>query len=172
MSRQRDIGDFKGRSAWFALLLLAVACGGPASKRDRRLSEIPPGGFSVRVVLSARARSAVREVHASVMVKAYFDGEPRNSAVGVNEEGLVDLGDAQARLDASDTAQFQAIRLTDSQTGRLAGSDYRVLVNVFSVGPGQLNLLACGGVQDRISAIRDKLWTINCGSIGEPGYPR
>lgn len=160
------------RIAWFVLPLCAAVCSGCMTKTDRNQSAVRAGGFSVRVTLSRQARSAVERTHASVVVRAFFDGDPLHKGGAVNDEGLVDLGQSTTKLEASGVAQFTPLALTHSQIALLASLDYRVLVNVYSVRTGEPNLLDCPIVEDRISVLRGKLWTVRCGLIGEPGFPK
>ena len=127
--------------------------------------------FSIAVKLSENAQTKLQSMHESVLVIAYFDGDPLPGRGKYNApmRGVV-LGSDEKLVDANNVATFSDTKISQSHWNDLASKDYYVTVNVVSARKSSKdNLLDCVDPEERISTFAGKSTQVACGLIGEHG---
>ena len=129
----------------------------------------PVPKFSIAVRLSAAAQQRLQEIHESVLVIVYFDGDPLPGQGTYNPPFRdVFLGDDEKLVDAQNVATFDATKISQSGWNRLADKDYFVTVNVVSARKASKdNLLDCSDLEDRLTTFAGKTTSVSCNLIGE-----
>jgi hypothetical protein len=110
-------------------------------------------------------------MHESVLVIAYFDGDPLPGR-GKNNAPMrgVVLGSDEKVVDANNVATFSDTKISQSHWNDLSSKDYYVTVNVVSARKSSKdNLLECADPEERISTFAGKSTQVSCGLIGEHG---
>jgi hypothetical protein len=89
--------------------------------------------FSIAVKLSETAQKNLQRIHESVLVIAYFDGDPLPGKGKDNSpmRGVV-LGSDEKLVDSSNVATFADTKISQSHWNDLADKDYYVTINVVS----------------------------------------
>jgi hypothetical protein len=129
--------------------------------------------FSIAVKLSETAQKKLQGIHESVLVIAYFDGDPLPGKGKDNApmRGVV-LGSDERLVDSNNVATFGGTKISQSDWNDLANKDYYVTVNVVSARKSSKdNLLDCAVPIDRISTFVGKSTQVFCGLIGERDTP-
>jgi len=155
---------------------LIVGCSTSPGQKDKAASEandqtIAVPQFSIAVKLSESAQEKLRSIHESVLVIAYFDGDPLPGKGKDNSpmRGVV-LGNDEKLADSNGVATFADIRISQSNWNDLADRDYYVTINVVSARKSSKdNLLDCTVPIDRISTFDGKSTQLFCRPIGETG---
>jgi hypothetical protein len=114
---------------------LIVACSAPQIKdeiievADERTLAVP--NFSISVKLSDAAHKKLQAAHESVLVIAYFDGDPVTGKEKDNSPMRdVVLGGEQKLTDANNVATFSDTKISQSRWNDLSSKDYYVTINV------------------------------------------
>jgi len=130
---------------------------------------VPVPQFSVAVKLSSRARERLQSIHESILVIAYFDGDPLPGQGRYNAPFRdVYLGEDEKLVDDQNIATFDTTKISRVNWDRLANKDYFVTINVVSARrASKKNLLWCGYPEDRLSTFRGKETDVSCGLIEE-----
>jgi hypothetical protein len=125
--------------------------------------------FSIAVKLSETAQKKLQAMHESVLVIAYFDGDPLPGRGKDNSpmRGVV-LGSDEKLVDANNVATFSDTKISQSHWNDLSSKDYYVTVNVVSARKSSKdNLLDCADPEARISTFVGKSTQVSCRLIGE-----
>lgn len=125
--------------------------------------------FSIAVKLSKTAQKKLQGMHESVLVIAYFDGDPLPGKGKDNSpmRGGV-LGRDRKLVDPNNVATFADSKISQSHWNDLADKDYYVTINVVSARKtSNDNLLDCDDPMDRISRFVGKSTQVLCRLIGE-----
>ena len=125
--------------------------------------------FSIAVKLSETAQKKLQAMHESVLVIAYFDGDPLPGKGKDNSpmRGVV-LGNDGKFVDKNNVATFSDTKISQSNWNDLSGKDYYVTINVVSARKSSKdNLLDCAVPIDRISTFAGKSTQVSCRLIGE-----
>ena len=125
--------------------------------------------FEIKLSLSDSAEHLLRTRKESVIVKAYYSGVPKDtSAKDYKEWGKIFLPSRSIELMQSRIAKFNNIKISKDTYKALADKNIEVLINVFSGRRStDKNLLNCNILQDKISNIKDKSFTLAGKLIGE-----
>jgi len=126
--------------------------------------------FSIAVKLSETAQKKLQTIHESVLVIAYFDGDPLPGKGKDNSpmRGVV-LGNDEKLVDTNNVATFSDTKISQSNWNDLSSKDYYVTINVVSARKSSKdNLLDCAVPIDRISTFAGKSTQVFCRLIGEP----
>jgi len=156
-----------------ALLLTCWAltgdCRSPKSKEYPRDMTVPVPRFSIAVTLSEHARQRLQSIRESVLVIAYFDGDPLPGQGRDNAPFRgVFLGNDEKLADDQNVATFDTTKISQSNWNRLADKDYFVTINVVSARKASKNnLLWCGVPENRLSKIAGKTTEVSCDLIDE-----
>ena len=145
---------------------LIVACS--QVQRDKTIA-VPP--FSIAVKLSETAQKKLQGIHESVLVIAYFDGDPLPGKGKYNApmRGVV-LGSDEKLVDDKNVATFTGTKISQSNWDDLSDKKYFVTINVVSARKSAKdNLLDCADPIDRISTFVGKSTQVSCRLIGERG---
>jgi hypothetical protein len=125
--------------------------------------------FSIAVKLSEIAQKKLQGIHESVLVIAYFDGDPLPGKGKDNSpmRGVV-LGSDKKLVDPNSIAAFADTKISQSHWNDLADKDYYVTINVVSARKTSTdNLLDCDVPIARISTFVGKSTQVLCRLIGE-----
>jgi hypothetical protein len=125
--------------------------------------------FSIAVKLSETAQKKLQTIHESVLVIAYFDGDPLPGKGKDNSpmRGVV-LGNDEKLVDTNNVATFSDTKISQSNWNDLSSKDYYVTINVVSARKSSKgNLLDCAVPIDRISTFAGKSLQVSCRLIGE-----
>jgi hypothetical protein len=147
------------------LLPLDVACS--QFQRDKTIA-VPQ--FSIAVILSETAQKKLQGIHESVLVIAYFDGDPLPGK-GKDNSPMRDvvLGSDEKLVDDKNVATFTDTKISQSNWDDLSDKNYFVTINVVSARKlSKDNLLDCADPIDRISTFVGKSTQVSCRLIGEP----
>ena len=129
--------------------------------------------FSIAVKLSETAQKKLQAMHESVLVIAYFDGDPLPGKGKDNApmRGVV-LGSDEKLVDTNNVATFSDTKISQSNWNDLSSKDYYVTINVVSARKSSKdNLLDCADPIDRISTFASKSTQVSCRLIGERDGP-
>ena len=127
---------------------------------------VPVPRFSIAVKLSEQARQRLQSMHESVLVIAYFDGDPLPGQ-GRHNASFRDvfLVNDEKLIDDQNVATFDTTKISQSNWNRLANKDYFVTINVVSARKAaKNNLLWCGTPED-LSTLEGKTTEVSCGLI-------
>ena len=159
---------------------LIVACSTSQIRVDKRIYEtngktIVVPEFSIAVELSETAQKKLQTMHESILVIAYFDGDPLPGK-GKNNPPMrgVVLGNDEKLVDNNNVATFSDTKFSESNWNDLSNKDYYVTINVVSARRSSKdNLLDCADPIDRISSFAGKSTQVYCRLIGEhDGLPQ
>jgi hypothetical protein len=132
-------------------------------------SQVQVPEFSIAVKLSETAQKTLQAVHETVLVIAYFDGDPLPGKGKDNSPMRgVFLGNDEKLVDANNVATFSDTKISQSNWNDLSSKDYHVTINVVSARKSSKdNLLNCSVPIDRISTFGGKSTQVFCRLIGE-----
>jgi hypothetical protein len=125
--------------------------------------------FSVAVKLSEQAHQRLQSIHETVLVIAYFDGDPLPGQGQYNAPFRdVFLGNDERLVNADSVATFDSTKISQGNWDKLANKDYFVTINVVSARKASKNnLLWCGVPEDRKSTFEGKTTEVSCELIEE-----
>lgn len=126
--------------------------------------------FEIELSLSPKANEKLRTRKESIIVAAYFSGQPKDTtSKEYMESGAMSLAEAKEELMGEDrTAKFENVKFPRSLYDSLADKDIQVLINIYSgrrSGPD--NLLDCDILQEKMSAVKEKKFTLKGKLISE-----
>lgn len=126
--------------------------------------EIP--SFEIELKLSEKAEEKLKNDNETVIVMAFFTGEPiENIPDKYKDKVEMDelwLFSYSVELTDKRIAKFENLKFHKDLYDLLKDKDIRLLINVFSGRKStDVNLLDCGILQDNISNIKGKRFTIN-----------
>ena len=153
---------------------LIVGCSNSQVQRDKAAhgvndETIAVPEFSIAVKLSETAQKKLQAMHESVLVIAYFDGDPLPGREKYNApmRGVV-LGSDEKLVDANNVATFSDTKISQSHWNDLSSKDYYVTVNVVSARKSSKdNFLDCADPEERISTFAGKSTQVSCRLNGE-----
>jgi len=150
------------------LFLDSGSCQSHKSKAYLRDLTVPVPSFSISVKISESARRRLEGMHESVLVIAYFDGDPLPGQGQYNAPFRdVFLGSDEKLTDAQNVATFDTTKISQSNWNKLADKNYYVTINVVSARKvSKNNLLTCGVPEDRLSTFAGKTTEVLCDLIG------
>lgn len=142
--------------------LVLVCSASTVLSRFQRTVAVPE--FSISVRLSEAAEKRLKSMHESVLVIAYFDGDPLPGQGKDNSPFRgVFLGSDEMLVDAENVATFNSTRISQGNWIRLSNKDYFVTINVVSARKASANnLLDCGVPEGRISTFAGRATEIPC----------
>lgn len=155
------------RVAWVLGILGLVVCAELVREYTAPKRAVPE--FSIAVKLSESAQKKLQGMHESVLVIAYFDGDPLPGKREDNSpmRGVV-LGSDKKLVDPNNVATFADTKISQSHWDDLADKDYYVTINVVSARKtSNDDLLDCDDPMDRISRFVGKSTQVLCRLIGE-----
>ncbi len=128
---------------------------------------LPP--FQIEVSLSPAANDHLQRNKESIIVAAWFSGEPKDtSSREYAESGEIFITSSQIILDSGRIARFAGLHFSKMLYDSLANKDVRVLVNVFSGRKSSPdNLLDCNILSDKMSAVKNRKITLTGKLIAE-----
>jgi hypothetical protein len=127
-------------------------------------------GFNAAVALSAKAKRKLEESKETVVVAAYFSGNPKSGALKqyISDTGEIDLGEKQVEIAPGAAASFGEIELKRDSLEQADNQGPLLLVNVYSGRKSSPdNLLDCGIYEGPLKAVQNKSVPISCKLIGE-----
>ena len=125
--------------------------------------------FSISVKLSETAQKKLQDLKESILVRAYFDGDPLPGKRKDNSpmRGVV-LGSDMKVVDVNNVAMFAETKISRMNWNDLADKDYYVTINVVSARRASKdNLLECDTPIDRVSTFVGKSTRVFCRLIDE-----
>ena len=131
---------------------------------------IPP--FEIEVSLSQKANERLKKGKESIIVWAYFFGKPKDTTLKEYlKSGGISLASTQIELTGDErVAKIENVKFSKSLYDSLADKDIQVLINVYSGRRSSPdNLLDCDLLEQKMSLVRDKKFTLKGKLIGEPG---
>jgi hypothetical protein len=160
-----------------ALALLALICIGQQSglsgeQQKAQSAPTTPGfsGFSVRATLSDKAGKTLADRKETVVVAAYFSGNPKPGTPRkyLSDIGQVDLGQANVEIAPGAIAKFGPVKLKQDALNQVDTKGPQLLINVYSGRKSSPdNLLDCGIYEDGLAPVEGKTIPISCKLIGE-----
>src|SRR6185437_9455340 len=120
--------------------------------------------FEIEVSLSPKAKAKLSKNKETIIVSASFSGVPKDTT-SENFQNLGEIGiagkDIEMRNDS--IAKFENIKFSKSLYDSLSDKDIQLLINVFSGRRSSPdNLLDCGIIQEKMSKVKGKIFTIDC----------
>jgi hypothetical protein len=118
--------------------------------------------FEITVSLSAKAKQKLKKDKETILVIAYFSGQPKDTT---SEEylksGGMGITSAQREIKDSGIAKFEGVKFSKALYDSLADKDIQLLINVVSGRKSTKdNLLNCDILEDKMSRIKGKRFTI------------
>ena len=156
--------------------MVLICLPSPASPKNRKSKEyaaedmtVLVPGFSIAVKFSEKAGQQLQNLHESVRVIAYFDGDPLPGQARDNAPFRdVFLGNDERLVDDQNTATFETTKISKSNWNRLANKDYFVTINVVSARKASRNnFLGCSVPEGRLSTFEGKTTDVSCSLIDE-----
>jgi len=125
--------------------------------------------FAIAIKLSPKADERLRNLHETVKVISYFDGDPLPGRGEYNPPYRdVFLGSDEKLVDGGNVARFSHTKVPLSDWKRLSDKNYFVSINTVSarhVAPD--NLLECADFSRKIESLKGRTIEIECWLIGE-----
>jgi len=119
--------------------------------------------FEIKVSLSPKAEEKLKARKETIIVAAYFSGQPKDTTIAeFQESGAMSVAVSHTEIrNDSIVAKIEGAKFARSLYDSLADKDIQVLINVYSgrrSGPD--NLLACDILDEKMSAAQGKQFTI------------
>jgi len=126
--------------------------------------------FDIEVSLSEKANEKLRNDKETVVVTAWFSGQPSDtSSKEYAASGAMFIQSARVELSNSRIAKFGGIKFSKASYDSLAGKDISVLVTIFSGRRStQDNLLDCTILEEKMSAVKGRKFIVEGKLIAEP----
>ena len=131
-------------------------------KIDKDSLVIP--SFEIEVSLSPKANAKLKARKETIIVAAYFSGQPKDTtSKEYQESGEMSVAVAQKELRGDERiAKIEGVKFPKSRYDSLADKDIQLLINIFSGRRStDLNLLSCDILQDKMSRLKNKKFTLN-----------
>lgn len=118
--------------------------------------------FEIAVSLSAKAKQKLMKDKETIVVIAYFSGQPKDTT---SEEylksGEMGITSAQREIKDSGIAKFEDVKFSKALYDSLVDKDIQLLINVVSGRKStKNNLLNCDILEDKMSRIKGKRFII------------
>jgi|ERR1035438_1228895 hypothetical protein len=160
---------------YIAVSIALITCTSVGFCRSHRSNKaptdliVPVPSFSISVKLSDAAKQQLQNMHESILVIAYFDGDPLPGQGTYNAPFRdVFLGNAEKLVDEHNIATFDTTRISQSNWDRLADKNYFITINVVSARKASKNnLLSCSVPENRLSTFAGKTTEVSCDLISE-----
>lgn len=122
--------------------------------------EIRP--FEIDVSLSPKAEEKLKEDKETVIVAAFFTGEPKDTTTReYRDNGEIFVTSRKIELTESRKAKFEGIKFSKGLYDSLSSKDINLLINVFSGRRStNVNLLDCGIISLKMSRLESSSDTI------------
>lgn len=130
--------------------------------------------FEIAIKLSPQAENRLHSINESVLVIAYFDGDPLPGQGQYSPPNRdVVLGSDEKLLDQNGKAKFDHSTVPLRDWNRLSDKNFYVTINTVSARKSANdNLLDCADPMDRrIETFRGKTIEVRCWLIGEQNAP-
>ena len=120
-------------------------------------------GFIIALNLSDKAEKELKDQHESVIVQAYFAGEPKDTTTEEYiENGELNVGSYRIELFDKRIAKFENVKIAKTSLDALKDKNFEVLINVFSGRHAtDLNILDCDILQEKILTVAGKKFVLN-----------
>ena len=120
--------------------------------------------FEIEVNLSPKAKAKLSKNNETIIVSASFSGIPKDTtSEDFLNSGEMGIAGKDIEIKNGSIAKFENIRFPKSLYDSLSGKDIQLLINVFSGRHSSPdNLLACGILQEKMSKVKGKTFTIDC----------
>ncbi len=118
--------------------------------------------FEIAVALSPKAQERLKKGNETIIVNAFFTGDPKSSAhAKLQEDGSFYVASGEKEIHYGETARFDSIRFSKKIFEQLADKDIDLGINVYSgrKTSGD-NLLNCEPLFDKISHVVNKTFTL------------
>ncbi len=124
--------------------------------------------FEIEVTHSTAAAQLLKNSGETIIVSAYFSGEPTDPKDG-DDIGELRVATRDIELNADETLiRFSGMSFPREVYDKLADKDFTLLINVYSGRKSsEDNLLNCGIVNLNVSKIANQRFTIDCKLIEE-----
>lgn len=118
--------------------------------------------FTIEVNLSALANAKLASDKETMIVAAWFSGQPKDStSKEYVETGAMFVKSSEIELSNSRIANFEGIKFSKAKYDSLANKDIRVLINIFSGRKSSPdNLLDCEILTDKMSAVKGQKFVL------------
>ncbi|HEY2720198.1 MAG TPA: hypothetical protein VGI82_00650 [Chitinophagaceae bacterium] len=129
---------------------------------------IPP--FDIAIDLSPKASEKLKKIHETIIVAAYFSGIPKDTTTKEYlKSGGLGITTVQKELSGNDrTTKIEGGKFPKSLYDSLSDKDIQVLINVYSGRRSNPNnLLDCDILEEKMSAVKGKTFTLKGKLIGE-----
>ena len=130
--------------------------------------EIRP--FEIEVSLSPKAEKKLKEEKETIIVAAFFTGEPKDTTTReYKDNGEIFVTSRKIELAELRKAKFEGIKFSKGLYDSLSSKDISLLINVFSGRRStDNNLLSCGIIEQQMSKLKGTSYTIKGRLIEEP----
>lgn len=120
--------------------------------------------FEIEVHLSPKAKAKLSKDNETIIVSASFLGVPTDTtSAAFLQSGEMGITGKDVELRNGSIAKFENIKFSKSLYDSLSDKDIQLLINVFSGRHSSPdNLLNCGIVQEKMSKIKGRKFTIDC----------
>jgi hypothetical protein len=126
--------------------------------------------FDVEIVLSAKANAKLKSKKETIIIAAYFSGQPKDTTTKeYMQSGEMGLVQSVKELKGDErTATIEGAKFPKALYDSLADKDIQMLINVYSGRRStNVNLLDCDILQDKMSVLKGKKFTLKGKLIGE-----
>lgn len=120
--------------------------------------------FEIEVSLSQKAKAKLSKNNETIIVSASFSGMPKDTtSKDFQNSGEIGISGKDIEIRNDSIAKFENIRFSKSLYDSLSDKDIQLLINVFSGRHSSPdNLLDCGIIQEKMSKVKGKIFTIDC----------
>lgn len=120
--------------------------------------------FEIEVNLSPKAKEKLKKDNETIIVSASFIGMPKDTtSENFQDSGEMGIAGKDIEIRNGSIAKFENIRFPKSVYDSLSDKDIQLLINVFSGRRSSSdNLLNCGIIQEKMSKVKGKIFTIDC----------
>lgn len=114
--------------------------------------------FEIELKLTESANKKLNEAKETIIVQAYFRGEPKDTTLEEYEDfGEFSIGQYRIELENERVAIFDSAIVSKDMFDQLADKNFEILINVFTGRrSSQYNLLDCDILQDLVLNVKDK----------------
>lgn len=126
--------------------------------------------FEVEIALSPKANKQLKAKKETIIVAAYFSGQPKDTTTEeYKHSGEMGLANSEKELKGDErTAKIEGVKFSKALYDSLADKDIQMLINVYSGRRStKVNLLDCDILQDKMSVLKGKKFTLKGKLIGE-----
>ncbi len=125
--------------------------------------------FEIDVSLSDKANQKLQKDKETIIVAAYFSGQPKDTtSEAYQESGEMGVAHAEKELSDARVAKFERVKFSRALYDSLADKDIQLLINIYSGRRStDVNLLDCDILDDKMSNVKDKKYTLKGKLIAE-----